>query len=83
MEVPQPFNFTRLGRQLIAGLWFALAVQLKIPTVVLERSIGLRESGTAISLWPNAFRALQALDSAHVLDAYDSIPRFAPVQLRL
>eukprot|EP00884_Botryococcus_braunii_P021778 jgi/Botrbrau1/8284/Bobra.0251s0013.1 len=60
----------------IAGLAIAKALQkLEVPTLVLERDAGLRSSGTAISLWPNAFRALQALDCAGALDSSDNLDR--------
>ncbi|KAG6473717.1 hypothetical protein ZIOFF_067634 [Zingiber officinale] len=52
----------------IAGL--ATAVALKIvglPSLVLERSPDLRAAGAALTLFPNAWRALEALRVAHKL----------------
>ncbi|XP_042445639.1 monooxygenase 2-like [Zingiber officinale] len=52
----------------IAGL--ATAVALKIvglPSLVLERSPELRAAGAALTLFPNAWRALEALRVAHKL----------------
>lgn len=51
----------------IAGL--ATAVALKrvgvVGAVVLERSQGLRATGAGLTLFPNAWRALEALGVAH------------------
>ena len=38
-----------------------------IPVRVLERESGPRREGSAIGLWPNAFRALDALGLAQPL----------------
>ena len=40
-----------------------------IPVTVLEREGGPRREGSAIGLWPNAFRALDALGVAEPLRA--------------
>lgn len=46
----------------VAGLASALALhRVGIKSVVLERADGLREGGAALSLWANAWRALDAL----------------------
>eukprot|EP00850_Spirogloea_muscicola_P005762 SM000026S09011 [mRNA] locus=s26:1030236:1036628:- [translate_table: standard] len=46
----------------IAGLSTALALtRVGIPVVVLERAPALREGGAALSLWGNAWRALDVL----------------------
>jgi 2-polyprenyl-6-methoxyphenol hydroxylase-like FAD-dependent oxidoreductase len=41
--------------------------QVGIPVRVIERESGPRREGTAIGLWPNAFRALDALGVAEPL----------------
>ncbi len=41
--------------------------QVGIPAVVLERDAGLRLEGSAIALWSNAFRALEAVGVAQPL----------------
>jgi len=54
----------------IAGLATALALKrVGIKSLVLERSHELRAAGAALSLFPNAWRALDALGVAHKLDA--------------
>ncbi|KAK9949998.1 hypothetical protein M0R45_005505 [Rubus argutus] len=58
----------------IAGL--ATAVALKragIEALVLERSEGLRTTGTAVTLAPNAWLALDALGVSHKLASYTPI----------
>ncbi len=42
-------------------------VQVGIPVKVLERESGPRREGSAIGLWSNAFRALDALGLAEPL----------------
>ena len=45
-------------------------------SVVLERDRGLRLEGSAIGLWPNAFKALDALGAAGPLrEAHSLIQR--------
>ena len=44
-------------------------MQVGIPVTVLEREGGPRREGSAIGLWPNAFRALDALGVAEPLRA--------------
>ncbi|ONK66214.1 uncharacterized protein A4U43_C06F5410 [Asparagus officinalis] len=52
----------------ISGLATAVALQrLGVRSVVLERSDGLRTTGAALSLFTNAWRALDALGVAHKL----------------
>ena len=52
----------------IAGLASAAALhKLGVPVLVLEREPELRKEGSAISLWTNAFRALDALGVAESL----------------
>eukprot|EP00271_Cylindrocystis_brebissonii_P018805 TRINITY_DN546_c0_g1_i7.p1 TRINITY_DN546_c0_g1~~TRINITY_DN546_c0_g1_i7.p1 ORF type:complete len:674 (-),score=57.95 TRINITY_DN546_c0_g1_i7:150-2171(-) len=52
----------------VAGLATALALhRVGIPSVVLERSEELREGGSALSLWGNAWRALEVLGVAEDL----------------
>jgi len=47
----------------ITGLTTAIAVgRLGIPVLVVERDTAPRESGTALSLWPNALAALGRSD---------------------
>lgn len=46
-----------------------LLMQVGIPVTVLEREGGPRREGSAIGLWPNAFRALDALGVAEPLRA--------------
>ena len=54
----------------IAGLATAVALQrVGIRALVLERSDGLRATGAALGLFPNAWRALDALGVAHKLTA--------------
>uniref|UniRef100_A0A453ISU8 FAD-binding domain-containing protein n=1 Tax=Aegilops tauschii subsp. strangulata TaxID=200361 RepID=A0A453ISU8_AEGTS len=49
-----------------AGLAVALGLHRKgVRSVVLESSPALRASGYAITTWPNAFRALDALGVGH------------------
>lgn len=61
----------------IAGL--AIAVALKrvgIQALVLEKSQGLRTTGATLSLYPNAWASLYALDVAHkLIDCYDPCTR--------
>ena len=45
----------------------ALLLQIGVPCKVLERDPGPRKGGSAIGLWPNAFRALDALGVADSL----------------
>ncbi len=45
----------------------ALPLQIGVPCKVLERDPGPRKGGSAIGLWPNAFRALDALGVAESL----------------
>lgn len=53
-----------------AGLAVAAALhQVGIPVVVLERGTGPPSSGTALGLWTNAWRALDALHAAEELRA--------------
>ncbi|KFM23576.1 Zeaxanthin epoxidase, chloroplastic [Auxenochlorella protothecoides] len=53
-----------------AGLAVAAALhQVGIPVVVLERGTGTPSSGTALGLWTNAWRALDALHAAEELRA--------------
>ncbi|KAK9809571.1 hypothetical protein WJX73_002978 [Symbiochloris irregularis] len=52
----------------IGGLAAAAALtKLNVPVVVLERASKPRDEGGAIALWPNAFRALDALGLAQSL----------------
>ena len=52
----------------IAGLATAVALRrVGIKALVLERSDGLRATGAALTLFPNAWRALDALGVAHKL----------------
>ncbi|DBA84691.1 TPA: hypothetical protein ACH3X1_005947 [Trebouxia sp. C0004] len=52
----------------IAGLAMAAAlIKIGVPCKVLERDPGPRKGGSAIGLWPNAFRALDALGVADSL----------------
>lgn len=52
----------------IAGLAMAAALsKIDVPYKVLERDSGPRKGGSAIGLWPNAFRALDALGVAEIL----------------
>ncbi|DBA74801.1 TPA: hypothetical protein ACH3X2_009322 [Trebouxia sp. C0005] len=52
----------------IAGLAMAAAlIKVGVPCKVLERDPGPRKGGSAIGLWPNAFRALDALGVADSL----------------
>lgn len=54
----------------IAGLATALALKkVGIKSLVLERAEELRSTGAALSLFPNAWRALDVLGVAHKLDA--------------
>lgn len=41
--------------------------QVRVPVRVIEREAGPRREGSAIGLWPNAFRALDALGLAQPL----------------
>ncbi len=51
-----------------AGLATAVALQaVGLPAVVLERQGELSTSGTALGLWTNAWRALDALQAAEPL----------------
>jgi 2-polyprenyl-6-methoxyphenol hydroxylase-like FAD-dependent oxidoreductase len=51
-------------------------LQVGIPAIVLERESTLRQSGSAIALWPNAFRALDALGVADTLrEAHPQLER--------
>ncbi|KAK9815532.1 hypothetical protein WJX72_005250 [[Myrmecia] bisecta] len=61
----------------IAGLAVAAALhKVGIPVIVLERGEKLREGGSAIALWTNAFRALDALGVAGPLrDAHPLLER--------
>lgn len=53
------------------------AVQVGIDAVVLERDPGPRLEGSAIGLWPNAFKALDALGVAGPLrDAHPLLQRW-------
>lgn len=60
----------------IAGLATALALKrLGIPSLVLERSDALRTTGASLTLFPNAWRALDSLGVAHKLT-----PLYSPIQ---
>ncbi|XP_031264207.1 monooxygenase 2-like isoform X1 [Pistacia vera] len=63
----------------IAGLATAVALQrLGIQALILEKSPGLRASGSAITLFPNALLALDALGVAHKLTSL-----YAPFKMGL
>ena len=50
--------------------------QVGIPALVLERDSELRLEGSAINLWSNAFRALEALGIAQpLLDSHPALGR--------
>ena len=60
-----------------ASSW-ACPAQVGIPVRVLERESGPRREGSAIGLWPNAFRALDALGLAQPLrEAHPLFDRYA------
>ncbi|KAL3131346.1 hypothetical protein ABBQ38_000632 [Trebouxia sp. C0009 RCD-2024] len=61
----------------IAGLAMAAAlIKVGVPCKVLEREPGPRKGGSAIGLWPNAFRALDALGVAdHLREQHPLISR--------
>ena len=61
----------------IAGLSLAVALKRKgIDFVVLEKADERRDGGTAIALWENAWRALEALDVAQDLRSkHDKLDR--------
>ncbi|CAK0760239.1 hypothetical protein CVIRNUC_002755 [Coccomyxa viridis] len=64
----------------IAGLATAAALhKVGIPVRVLERESGPRREGSAIGLWPNAFRALDALGLAQPLR--EAHPLFDRIEL--
>lgn len=53
-----------------------MAAQIGIQATVLERDPGPRLEGSAIGLWPNAFKALDALGVAAPLrDAHPLLQR--------
>ncbi|PSS21561.1 FAD-dependent urate hydroxylase [Actinidia chinensis var. chinensis] len=65
MEVVEDVVIVGAG---IAGLATAVALKrVGIEALVLERSEGLRATGAALTLFPNAWRALEALGIAHKL----------------
>ncbi|CAL9094056.1 unnamed protein product [Musa textilis] len=76
MEKEQQHEVAIVGAG-IAGL--ATAVGLKrvgLPSLVLEKSPELRSTGAALTLFPNAWRALEALGVAHKLTPlYHAIER--------
>lgn len=78
MEKEQQHEVAIVGAG-IAGL--ATAVGLKrvgLPSLVLEKSPELRAAGAALTLFPNAWRALEALGVAHKLTPlYQAIERYA------
>lgn len=41
--------------------WRRWLLQLGVPVLVLERAAALRQQGSAVSLWSNAWRGLDAL----------------------
>ena len=58
----------------IGGLATALALKkVGIKALVLERSDGLRATGAALSLFPNAWLALDALGISHKLTSIYSL----------
>ncbi|KAK9867118.1 hypothetical protein WJX84_005919 [Apatococcus fuscideae] len=61
----------------IAGLAAAVALQkVGLPVTVMESSADVRKEGSAIALWTNAFRALDALGVAQPLrDAHPLLTR--------
>ncbi|KAJ9703942.1 hypothetical protein PVL29_005288 [Vitis rotundifolia] len=64
----------------IAGLATAVALKrVGIRALVLERSDGLRATGAALTLFPNAWRALDALGVAHKLTAVYAVRKKANV----
>ncbi|KAK9917380.1 hypothetical protein WJX75_003773 [Coccomyxa subellipsoidea] len=64
----------------IGGLATAAALhKVGIPVRVIERESGPRREGTAIGLWPNAFRALDALGVAEPLR--EAHPLFDRIEL--
>ncbi|BDA48885.1 Monooxygenase 2 [Coccomyxa sp. Obi] len=64
----------------IAGLATAAALhKVGIPVRVIERENGPRREGSAIGLWPNAFRALDALGVAEPLR--EAHPLFDRIEL--
>lgn len=62
----------------IAGLATAVALRrLGIKALVLEKSDGLRATGAALTLSPNAWLALDALGVSHKLASiYDPVKRY-------
>lgn len=59
-----------------------IALQIGVPYKVLERDSGPRKGGSAIGLWPNAFRALDALGVAEPLrQKHPLISRHVSLQL--
>lgn len=59
----------------IAGLATALALKrINVDVMVLEKADELRSTGTALSLFPNAWRALAAIGVDHKL-----LPLFDPL----
>eukprot|EP00775_Hariotina_reticulata_P009423 gene9423-9589_t len=67
--VDTPVVITGAG---IAGLATAVALhRVGVPSVVLERGAALRQEGSAIALWSNAWRALDAIGvSQHLRQHY-------------
>ncbi|KAM0940460.1 putative FAD-binding domain, FAD/NAD(P)-binding domain superfamily [Dioscorea sansibarensis] len=69
----------------IAGLATAIALKkVGIQSIVLERSHELRATGAAITLYPNAWRALNVLGIASKLTSiYKTFERYFTLNLKL
>lgn len=69
-------------RSVLAILIMYLLLQVGVPCKVFERESGPRKGGSAIGLWPNAFRALDALGVAdHLREQHPLISRQADQRL--
>ncbi|RZS07326.1 hypothetical protein BHM03_00038153 [Ensete ventricosum] len=78
MEKQQQHEVAVVGAG-IAGLATAVALRrVGLPSLVLEKSPELRAAGAALTLFPNAWRALEALGVAHkLIPLYHAIERYA------
>ena len=66
----------------IAGLACAAALhKAGVPALVLERAPAAREEGAAIALWPNAWRALDAIGVGDLLRMQSKAPPLTRIEL--
>ena len=67
---------TQFRHSILGPCYEGCVLQMGIPALVLEGDSELRLEGSAINLWSNAFRALDALGIAQpLLDSHPALSR--------